>query len=192
MSLRDEAEGELMRSEVEAVAPLPRELESVFEAEREPDQIFTALMPAICEVLQCDRVFLYLRNPETQRGCITHCYCRDEKWENLAGVTWIEEGEIAQTDPLMAIAFRTEESVFVEDIETASPEVINLAYEQEKFRHRALIHTPIYCDRQLYGILEPCVFELPRIWTDANRRTISRLQARLGELAKAYVQQASF
>jgi len=52
-------------------------------------------------------------------------------------------------------AFRRQR-VFVEDILTASSETLNL-FEQKQFRHRALIHAPIYQDGQLFGIIEPCI-----------------------------------
>lgn len=48
--------------------------------------------------------------------------------------------------------------MFVDDVETAGAEVVNLPYEREVFGHRTLIHAPVYQNGQLYGILEPCVF----------------------------------
>ncbi|MBE9181792.1 GAF domain-containing protein [Oculatella sp. LEGE 06141] len=168
---------------------LPPRLESVFATDQSLDALLTALMPAICDVLACDRTFLYLRNPETGHGSVTHCFCADPQWDNLAGASWIEADDIADTDPLMAIAFRTAEAVFVDDIETGGPALVNLAYEQESFKHRALIHAPIYNNGHLFGILEPCVFDLPRIWTDENRRIIAALQERMGSLAEKYVHQ---
>ena len=40
---------------------------------------------------------------------------------------------IPKEDPLFAAALRTEPSIFVEDVETASPEIVNLAFEQQTF-----------------------------------------------------------
>lgn len=87
----------------------------------------------------------------------------------------------------MAIAFRTLEAVFVEDILTASSETLNLAFEQKQFRHRALIHAPIYQDGQLFGIIEPCIFETPRVWTEWERFIIANSQDKIEPLAAAYV-----
>lgn len=89
---------------------------------------------------------------------------------------------MAAKDPLMAIAFRTPEAVFVEDIETAGAEVLNLDYEREGFGHRALIHAPIYYDGELYGILEPCVFGQPRAWTERDRQITALVQEKVGNL----------
>jgi GAF domain-containing protein len=165
---------------------LPTILEKVF-THSEPDAVFTALMVALCQVLQCDRCFLYLRNPQTSQGKITHSWVSDSQRPNLLGSDWIEEIDIATKDPLMLLAFRTPEAVFVEDIETAGSDILNLTYEQEYFGHRALIHAPIYHEGQLFGILEPCVFETPRVWTDSDRAIIAEVQTRLAPLAAVYV-----
>ena len=113
---------------------LPTILEKILSEDNEPDAVFTALMPALCEVLQCDRCFLYLRNPQTCVGKITHCWAQDARWQDLTGSDWIEETELIEKDPLMAIAFRTPEAVFVEDILTAGSETLNLASLAGVFR----------------------------------------------------------
>lgn len=163
------------------------QLETIFAVEQDPNVVFTVLMSALCEALQCDRCFLYLRNPKTNRGTITHCYSRCSEFADLTGSTFIE-AETA-TDPLMVMAFRTPEAVFIEDIETANIEVVDVTYEREVFGHRALIHAPIYYNNQLYGILEPCVFGYPREWTDDDRSIINFVQPRAAIVASNYLQQ---
>lgn len=163
-------------------------IKAIFTANQEADAVFTALMPALCNAMKCDRCFLYIRHPPTQQGCITHCYSRNPDFPNLAGANWIEEGDIAAKDPLMAIAFRTPEAVFVDDIETAGVEVVNLLYEQQVFGHRALIHAPVYQNGHLYGVLEPCVFEHPRVWTKSDRSLTAFVQDRLGSLVVSYLE----
>jgi GAF domain-containing protein len=158
---------------------LPIEIKEIWGSAQNSDVLCAALMPLLCQVLDCDRCFLYVRNPQTAQGRITHCYSRSPEYPDLTGSTWIEEGDVTAKDPLMAIAFRTAEAVFVEDIETAG-EIVNLAYEQEGFGHRALIHAPIYQDGQLYGILEPCVFGHPRAWTESDRQITAFVQEKLG------------
>lgn len=169
---------------------LPTILEKILSESSGPDAVFSALMPALCEVLQCDRCFLYLRNPQTCVGKITHCWVQDSKWQDLTGSDWIKETELVENDPLMAIAFRTSEAVFVKDILTASSETLNLAFEQEYFGHRALIHAPIYQDGQVFGIVEPCIFETSRVWTEQERFIIATVQDKIGPLAAAYVEAA--
>jgi GAF domain-containing protein len=166
---------------------LPATIAIILAADQAPDAIFTALMPALCEALSCDRCFLYLRNPTTGAGQITHCWGNSPRWADLTGASWIEAADVAEKDPLMAIAFRTPEAVFVEDIEVAGADTVNLAYERAEFGHRALIHAPLYQKGQLYGILEPCVFETPRVWTETDRHLIAAIQPKLSELAIAYV-----
>jgi len=159
---------------------LPIAIKEIWASGQPPDAICAALMRLLCQALNCDRCFLYVRNPQTGQGRITHCFSRSPEFPNLKGSTWIEEGDVAAKDPLMAIAFRTPEAVFVDDIETAGEGVVNLAYEQEGFGHRALIHAPVYQNGQLYGILEPCVFRYPRVWTESDRQITAFVQEKLG------------
>jgi GAF domain-containing protein len=166
---------------------LPSVLETIFETGQEPNAIFEALMPALGETLTCDRCFLLLRDPQNKIQKVTHCWRDSPRWPDLTGLIWSEEAELAQKDPLMAIAYRTPEAVFVEDIETAGPRIVNLTYEQEEFGHRALIHAPIYHAGRLFGILEPCVFKTPRVWTKNDRQVTALVQKKLGPLAEAYV-----
>ncbi|MEG4573248.1 hypothetical protein QUA56_11215 [Microcoleus sp. N3A4] len=49
---------------------LPQVLEKILSNSKTAD-VFSALVPALGEVLNCDRVFLYLRNPETQTGRVS-------------------------------------------------------------------------------------------------------------------------
>ncbi len=166
---------------------LPAVLETIFETGHEPNAIFEALMPVLGETLNCDRCFLLLRDPQRKIQKVTHCWRNSPRWPDLTGLIWMEEADFGEKDPLMAIAYRTPEAVFVEDIETAGPQIVNLTYEQEQFGHRALIHAPIYHAGRLFGILEPCVFETPRVWTKNDRRVTARVQKKLGPLAEAYV-----
>lgn len=78
---------------------LPTILEKILSEDNEPDAVFTALMPALCEVLQCASCFLYLRNPQTCVGKITHCWVQDSKWQDLTGSDWVEETELVEKDP---------------------------------------------------------------------------------------------
>lgn len=167
---------------------LPPRVEEIFAANLELDALFTALMPALCEVLNCDRCFLYIRNPEIAQGKITHCYCTSPEWNDLTGESWDEEDEnITAKDPLMALAYRTPEAIFVDDIETAGSDLVNREYEQDFFKHRALIHAPIYCNGQFCGVLEPCVFHQPRPWTEHDRQLVAAVQARLAPLVSKYL-----
>src|SRR5579883_2214354 len=122
---------------------LPERIRQIFADQAEPDELFAVLLPTLGAVLPCDRCFLYLREPAKAWGLITHCWARDGRTAEWIGADWIEDPTAPQ-DPLMAIALRIPAAVFVEDIETAGSDVVDRAYEREKFRHRALVHAPIY------------------------------------------------
>ncbi|MBW4583151.1 MAG: GAF domain-containing protein [Tildeniella nuda ZEHNDER 1965/U140] len=166
--------------------PLPDVLIQLFENDVEPDSFLTALMPALGAMLPCDRCFLYLREPTTGQGKITHCWARDGREADWLGADWLEDPTAPQ-DPLMTIALRTPLAVFVDDIETAGSDVVDRAYEREKFQHRALVHAPIYLNDTLIGILECSVFEQPRVWTEGDRQLIAHLQTKLAAPTQAYI-----
>ncbi|MEW6493067.1 MAG: GAF domain-containing protein [Cyanobacteriota bacterium] len=170
---------------------LPDVLEKILATDSEPDAVFSTLLPALVEVLQCDRCFLYLRNPHTKIGKIAYCWRRSPQYPDVTYSNWEAEPEsLPQEDPLFAAALRTEPSIFVEDVETASPEVVNRDFERENFGHRALIHSHLRQDGQLWGILQPCVFGQPRVWTDFDRFVITQVEKKITPLAITYVKAA--
>lgn len=168
---------------------IPESLERVFKSQQEPHELFTALMPTMVEVLGCDRCFLYLRFPETKIGRIAYCWCRTPEFPNVSSEQWEREPEnLASEDPLFAAALRTENSVFVEDVETASPQVLNREFESQNFGHRALIHAHLCQENRLWGILQPCVFNKPRIWSETDRFIIDWVVKKITPLAVDYGQ----
>jgi GAF domain-containing protein len=163
-------------------------LENILADSSDPETVFSALMPALAEALQCDRCFLYLRNPQTKFGKVDFCWRRSSQFPDIRDAQWKEEpASLSQEDPLFAAALRTDPSVFVEDVETANPEVVNSAFEQQNFGHRALIHAHLCQDGALWGILQPCIFGQPRVWTEKDRSIIAQLEKKLTHLAIAYV-----
>lgn len=170
---------------------LPPSLEAVLQGYGDPYAIFPALLPPLCEVLQTDRCFLYLRNPETRVCKTAYCYRRKPDAPDVTDSEWrTEPDDLTDEDPLYAAALRADPSVYVEDVETAAPTVVNLAFERKYFGHRALIHAHLLQDGAMWGILQPCVFGEPRHWSDADRAVISALEERLTPLAVAYIKAA--
>jgi GAF domain-containing protein len=171
---------------------LPKAIKSILEISTEPDSVFAALLPALGEVLQCDRCFLYLRNPQTKLGKTAHWWRRNQEIPEITDSDWrLEPESLPKEDPLFAAALRTDPSVYVEDVETASPEVVNQEFEHENFGHRALIHAHLCQDGQLWGILQPEIFGQKRVWSAFDRAIITQLETKLTPLAVAYIQAAS-
>lgn len=171
---------------------LPAVLEEILASDSKPDAVFSALLPALVEVLQCDRCFLYLRNPHTKIGKIPFCWRRSDEYPDVTDADWKPEPEsLPQEDPLFAAALRTDPSIFVEDVETASPEVVNRDFEHENFGHRALVHSHLCQDGFLWGVLQPCVFGQPRVWTEFDHFVIARVEKEITSLAVAYVKAAA-
>lgn len=129
-------------------------------------QRFNAVLETVGELLQCDRCFLYLRHPQKRLGRTAFCWLKSADLPRIYDEDWkVENPEtLEQVDPLFAAALAAKPSVYVEDIETAPPGLLNPAYERKNLGHRALIHGHILKDNELWGILQPCVFEKPRPW----------------------------
>ncbi|MCL1463962.1 GAF domain-containing protein [Argonema galeatum] len=172
---------------------LPTVLEKILSDSSTPDAVFSALLPALGEVLKCDRIFLYLYNPQKQLGKVAYCWRRSPEYPDVTEFNWKKEpASLPLEDPLFAAALRTEPSVFVEDVETASPKVVNKDFEQKNFGHRALVHAHLCQDGLLWGILQPCVFGQPRVWTEFDRFVIATITEKIAPLAVTYIKTTHF
>ena len=166
-------------------------LNKILSENSTPDAIFSALLPALGDLLQCDRCFLYVRHPQIQIGKVVSCWCRSPEYPDVTDSDWkAEPASLANEDPLFAAALRTDPSIFVEDVETADPKVVNKAFEHKTFGHRALIHAHLCYEGHLWAILQPCVFGQPRIWTETDRAIISAVIDRLTPIVVNYVKAA--
>lgn len=157
--------------------PLPSSLETVFATAQTPEALFEELLPQICAVLKVDRCFLEVRQPEERISRI-FCWRQSDRFPDMT-TDWQPEQPWENEDPLFAASLRTEPSIFVEDVETASPTVVNREFEAKYFGHRALVHAHIAQDGVLWGILQPCVFDHPRVWSESDRAIIDELTDRL-------------
>lgn len=164
-------------------------LSKILSKHRPPEAIFSTLLPVLGDLLQCDRCFLYLRHPQTNIGKVVSCWCRSPEYPDVTDSDWKAEPTdlINNEDPLFAAALRAEPSIFVEDVETADPKVVNKDFERKNFGHRALIHAHLCDKNQLWGILQPCVFDQPRVWTETDREIISDVIDKLTPIVVNYV-----
>lgn len=81
-----------------------------------------------------ERCFLYLRNPHNQKGKVAYCWRRSAEILDVTDAKWSKEPEsLAAEDPLFSAALQAKPSVYIEDVETANPEVVNLAFERKHF-----------------------------------------------------------
>lgn len=172
-------------------APLiPPVLGDIFQRDRDPQAVFADLLPTLGSLLQCDRCFLYLRHPQTRLGKVVGCWRQSPDYPVVEDEDWKPEPDtLAQEDPLFAAALQTQPSVYVEDVETADPRVVNRDFEHKTFGHRALIHAHLCWDDQLWGILQPCVFDRPRSWIDFDRAILNYIEQELPTFVIDFVQQ---
>ncbi len=168
---------------------LPESLKKTLAIE-DLDAKLSGLTGEVVRLLNCDRCFIYVREPNLRLGKAAFCYCRDDRVVNVAEDKWEQESSgLEQQDPMFAAALNCQPSIFVEDVETADAQVVNREFEQEHFGHRALIHAHLCRDRQLWGVLQPSVFGAPRIWTRSDRELITALSEQTTPLVIEYVQQ---
>lgn len=125
--------------------------------------------------LGADRCFLYVRQPDQQRGRTAFQWRRNETIPDTIQPDWqADTTDLPKEDPLIRAGLNMQPSVYVDDVEKASPNVLNRDFEQRTFGHRALIHAHVQADGQLWGILQPCVFGQPRQWSPNERAYIEK------------------
>ena len=165
------------------------DLQALLNRDAAPDELLGDLMPALGEALDCDRCVLFLRDPHSARARATHAWQRKPEYALAREDTgWqAEPPSLVEDDPMFAAALRSPVALYIEDVTSADPSVVNRAYEAKYFRHRALVHAPIYHDGLMYGILEPCVMAAPRVWSPADREIIAWVQESIAPLAASYV-----
>jgi len=170
---------------------ISRAIANIIESSQTPDALFSELLPAIGDFLQSDRCFLYLHNPQTNLGRVAFCWVRTPDVPTVYNEQWeAQPPSLPDEDPMFAAALRAEPSIFVEDTEATGSQVLNREFEQKHFGHRALIHAHIRQDNQLWGILQPCIFGHPRIWTEYERMVINNLVQKITPLTVSYVKSA--
>ena len=163
------------------------QLQAILRSQAPPEDVFTALLPLLGEILQCDRCFLYLRNPDNQLGKVPFYWRRNLDIPEILDADWKLEPKSLDQDPLFTAALQAKPSVYVEDVETADPQIVNRTFERENFGHRALIHAHLRQDGRLWGILQPCIFGHPRTWSASDRAVMTEVEQAITPLAIAYV-----
>lgn len=152
------------------------------------DVTLERLLPWLGDQLQCDRVFLYVRSPDTQLGRVPLCWVRQPEIPKIYDPDWKSEpADLPQQDPMFAAALNAQPSLFIEDVETADPSQVDRDFEQQNFGHRALIHGHLCLEQKLWGVLQPCVFDHPRQWSQRDRQLIKQVVGWLAPLTREYV-----
>ena len=167
------------------------EVMAILDSDASPHEILTALMPALARALGCERCIMFLRDPKTDKGRAVHRWAsrpdyalrrEDRGWQ-------ANPPDLVAKDPMYAQALVDPTALYIDDIETAGPDVLDVTFEREEFRHRALVHAPVYHEGEMYGVLEPSSIVEPRKWTDADRRLIAEVQDKIDPIVAAFVKE---
>lgn len=145
-------------------------------------------LPWLGRQLGCDRVFLYVRSPYSQMGRVPYCWVKNDQIPKVYDPDWkLEPPTLPERDPMFAAALQAQPSLFIEDVETANPDMVNREFERETFGHRALIHAHLCIERKLWGILQACVFDQPRQWSRSDHQLIEQTVGWFAPYAMEYV-----
>ena len=174
---------------------LPQPLSSIFELNNFGDKtqeipiIFDRLIAAMVDLLQCDRCFLYLRDPELQIGQIMHCYCLHPEIPNLQySEPSLEPIYLAQSNPLFAAALQCERNIFLDRINSTSCNESDLNFFQQNYEgQKSLIQAHICSQNELWGIFQASQFARSRPWTKFDRNLINTVIDRITPLVTMYV-----
>ena len=145
------------------------ELQTALAADTSPEARLQAALDLIGPEVRADRCFLYVRDPEKERGRIALVWRLDEAVPDPRHDWQPDTGDLPREDPLFRAALAAQPSIFVDDVTEAGPDVLNQEFERRTFGHRALVHAHITENGQLWGILQPCVFGHPHHWTATER-----------------------
>lgn len=173
-----------------SITDLPATIDELISAGLSPGDTLNQVVEAVGVALQADRCFLYVRQPDQGRGRTAFCWRRHPGIpdKNTIRPDWEPDtDELPAQDPLIRAGLAMKPSVYVDDVETADPQVLNRQFEEETFGHRALIHAHIRQDNKLWGILQPCMFGGPRHWTDEEKTQIEAILPRLQPVIAAFV-----
>lgn len=159
--------------------------------QHQPSEVtLNQVVELVGKALTADRCFLYVRQPDQQHGRIAFCWRKNDTIPNVIQPDWQPDTtDLPKEDPLFRAAITLKPSVYVDDVETASPDVLNQKFERETFGHRALIHAHITQQGQLWGILQPCLFGQPRHWTTDEKTQIEAILPSLQPAIAAYASQ---
>lgn len=152
------------------------------------ENILNQVLEKIGETLNVDRCFLCIRDPSKKRCQTPFVWKRND---SIAGdhfqCQWVEESSFVDDDPLYRAALACKPSIYITDVRKTSSEILNREFEDRYFGHRAFIHAHIIKDGQLWGTLEPCVFNHPRQWTQNERIFIETLLPLLADHVITFV-----
>jgi GAF domain-containing protein len=152
-----------------------------------PVEALTQAVRLVGRALLADRCFLYVRQPAQNQGRTAFCWRQSRDIPDAILPDYKPDTtDLPAEDPLIRAGLAGKPSVFVDDVETAGPDVLNRDFEARNLGHRALIHAHIHDTDGLWAILQPSVFGWPRHWTDSEKAWIESLLSVLLPIVRDY------
>ena len=151
------------------------------------DKTLNEAMQVVGQHLGADRCFLYVRQPDKERGRIAFCWRKDGEIDQVFQPDWLPDTtDYPQTSPMNQINLNSREPVYVDDVKTSGPGVLNQVFSQDTYGHRAFIQAPLRQDGKLWGILVPSIFGESHTWTDDEKKAIEAILPRLQPIVEEF------
>ena len=174
---------------------LPQPIKTIFDQENSDSksndisQLLDRLLTAMTSLLQCDRCYLYIRDPELLIGQILHCYRTGAEIPDVKDDRPHSESlYLAEKDPLFAAALQCEKNIYIDDLTEISDRQDDIIFFQNNYRgQKSLIQAHICSNNELWGILQFSQFKYYRPWTQFDRNLVTTVIDRIAPLVSVYV-----
>lgn len=174
---------------------LPQQLKTIFDRENSHSKsndishLLDCLLKAMINLLQCDRCYLYIRDPELSIGQIVHCH------RTCAEIPDVKDDRphseslyLLEKDPLFAAALQCEKNIYIDDLTAISNKQSDIIFFHNNYKgQKSLIQAHICSDGQLWGIMQFSQFQYYRPWTQFDRNLINNVLDSITPLISIYV-----
>lgn len=168
---------------------LPSPLDNIFANTNDLSKFFDRLMYGMVELLNCDRCYLYIRDPQSQIYKIPHCYRVHPEIPDLTQTQEDTESfYCSETDPLFAAALSCEPTIYIENVEQLIHDSKECFIWQRNYsEYKALMQAHISMSGELWGIIQAAHFNHPRPWTQFDRNLVLQIIDKITPLVTVYV-----
>ncbi|MDB5243247.1 MAG: hypothetical protein JWP57_3872, partial [Spirosoma sp.] len=117
-----------------AINSLPEAIDRLLTEGHTPADALNQVVQYVGTALNADRCFLYVRQPDQARGRSAFCWRKNDQGpdKNTIQPDWQPDTtDLPAEDPLIRAGLTMKPSVYIDDVETAAPDVLNRQFEEE-------------------------------------------------------------
>lgn len=167
---------------------LPSPLDQTFASKEDLPDFFASLIFDLGKILGCDRLFLYIRDPELNIYQIPHCYCSEPNIPELTQKqSKPEPYDLKDDDPLFAAALEGQPIVCIDDLQKLAHGEKGDFWQKHYCNQKSLIQVHLYIENRLWGFIRASQFNNDRPWTKFDRDLLVSIVDRIVPLTTVYV-----